>query len=278
MKKFYSLVAVAALSLSVNAQVNAISGHDFEDWDLFLSGLNSYGISESVEDMISQGQGTGMNGSNSFNISGTVVGSANPYVFTSKLPVALPNFTPKEITFWVKGTAGKSLSFNISKSTTGSYFYNVAALTGNKVVTSSANNSYTGAINTNGQWVKVTLNLVGKTDLNLTDVTKDFFALKIGHTESYNLDIDNIQLWDVNMNAIDLTPATAIQNTVWTNTAAFSTNTNAKVEVYNINGQLVKSFEVNGNKNVNVSDLAAGVYVVKSTENGKTNTTKVVKK
>ncbi|HEY4538937.1 MAG TPA: T9SS type A sorting domain-containing protein, partial [Faecalibacter sp.] len=70
----------------------------------------------------------------------------------------------------------------------------------------------------------------------------------------------------------------AIQNTVWTNTAAFSTKANASVEVYNVNGQLVKSFEVNGNKNVNVSDLAAGVYVVKSTENGKTTTTKVVKK
>ena len=72
--------------------------------------------------------------------------------------------------------------------------------------------------------------------------------------------------------------AKAIQNTVWTNTASFSTKSNAKVEVFNVNGQLVKSFEVNGNKNVNVSDLAAGVYIVNSTENGKSTSTKVVKK
>ena len=74
------------------------------------------------------------------------------------------------------------------------------------------------------------------------------------------------------------TAAKAVQNTVWTNTASFSTKSNAKIEVYNLNGQLVKTFEVNGNKSVNVADLAAGVYVVKSTENGKSVTSKVVKK
>jgi hypothetical protein len=48
--------------------------------------------------------------------------------------------------------------------------------------------------------------------------------------------------------------------------------------VYNINGQLVKSFTVNGVQSVNVSDLTKGAYVVKTTSNGKTATQKVVKK
>lgn len=91
--------------------------------------------------------------------------------------------------------------------------------------------------------------------------------------------IDNVSWTAFNLATADYTEAAkAIQNTVWTNTASFSTKSNAKVEVYNVNGQLVKSFDVNGNKNVNVADLAAGVYLVKSTENGKTVTTKVVKK
>ena len=70
----------------------------------------------------------------------------------------------------------------------------------------------------------------------------------------------------------------SLQNTVWSDVASFSSKSNAKVEIFNANGQLVKTFEVNGNKNVNVSDLAAGVYVVNTTEDGKLLSTKVVKK
>lgn len=277
MKKFYSLVAVAALSLSVNAQVNAIAGHDFEDWNAFQAGLNSYGVNPDAP--VTHGIGTGINNSNSLNINGTV--DANAFVFTSLLPEALTNFTPKEITFWVKGTSTGtrgSLSINVYKATSGYYAYNLASVSGEKIVNGTNQNDYNGQINTNGEWVKVTINLVGKTDLNLSSTTGDFFAVKMGREANFDIQIDNIQLWDVNMNSIDLTATKAIQNTVWTNTALFSTKGNTNVEVYNVNGQLVKSFEVNGNKNVNVSDLAAGVYVVKSTENGKTATTKVVKK
>ena len=277
MKKFYSLVAVAALSLSVNAQLPAIAGHDFEDWTAFQEGLNSYGINPDVP--ATQGMGTGMNGSNSLKINGSV--DANAFVFTSVLQESLANFTPKEITFWVKGTSTGtrgSLSINVYKATTGYYSYNLASITGNKIINGSNQNDYNGQINTNGEWVKITINLQGKTDLNLTNEGNDFFAVKMGRESNFDIQIDNIQLWDMNMNSIDLTASKAIQNTVWTNTAAFATQANTNVEVYNVNGQLVKSFEVNGNKNVNVSDLASGVYVVKSTENGKTTTTKVVKK
>ena len=277
MKKFYSLIAVAALSLSVNAQVNAFAGHDFENWDAFVAGLNSYGINPDAP--VSQGIGTGVNNSNSLNIKGMV--DANSFVFTSVLQESLANFTPKEITFWLKGTSTGtrgSLSVNVYKATSGYHAYNLASITGNKIINGTNQNDYNGQINTNGEWVKITINLQGKTDLNLTTVGNDFFAVKMGRESNFDIQIDNVQLWDVNMNSIDLTATKAIQNTVWTNTAAFATQANTNVEVYNVNGQLVKSFEVNGNKNVNVSDLAAGVYIVKSTENGKTATTKVVKK
>lgn len=72
--------------------------------------------------------------------------------------------------------------------------------------------------------------------------------------------------------------AKAVANTLWTNTASFNVKEKSVVEVYNMNGQLVKSFEVNGVQNVNVSSLAKGVYIVKTTSNGKTATQKVVKK
>ncbi|MDK7374556.1 T9SS type A sorting domain-containing protein [Weeksella virosa] len=270
MKKIYSLIAVAALSTFSFAQVNAIPGSDFENWEEFTSGVNSYGIKAYAV----QGVGKGVDGSNSLNI--TTNTQKNDYVFTSRLGSKLTS-QPKQITFWVKGTAGKTLSLNIYKVDGTYYPYNVGDLSADTTVVSSANNQYAGVINTNGNWVKVTLDLSDKTDLNVTDLDKDFFALKIGKDVDYALDIDNIQLWDMNMNVYTLTPKKTVLNTLWTNTASFDVKGKATVEVYNTNGQIVKTFEVNGKQTVNVSSLAKGIYFVKTTTNGTSSTTKVVK-
>ena len=82
-----------------------------------------------------------------------------------------------------------------------------------------------------------------------------------------------------NLSTIDYeTAAKAVKTTVWTDTASFDANGVTNVEVYNVNGQLVKTYIVNGKQNVNVSSLAKGVYLVKTTTNGVSATTKVVKK
>ena len=52
------------------------------------------------------------------------------------------------------------------------------------------NTDYSGTINTNGEWVLVTLNLSTLTDLNTTQGTK-FFALKVGKTAAYNIYLSN---------------------------------------------------------------------------------------
>lgn len=81
-----------------------------------------------------------------------------------------------------------------------------------------------------------------------------------------------------NLSTDNLTLTKAVSNTLWTNTASFNVKDKTIVEVYNINGQLVKSFEVKGVQNVDVSSLVKGTYVVKTTSNGKSSTQKVVKK
>ncbi|MGL5233229.1 MAG: lamin tail domain-containing protein [Empedobacter falsenii] len=81
-----------------------------------------------------------------------------------------------------------------------------------------------------------------------------------------------------NLSTDNLTLAKAVSNTLWTNTASFNAKDKTTVEVYNINGQLVKYFEVKGVQNVDVSSLVKGTYVVKTTSNGKSSTQKVVKK
>ncbi|WP_052217822.1 MULTISPECIES: T9SS type A sorting domain-containing protein [Empedobacter] len=90
--------------------------------------------------------------------------------------------------------------------------------------------------------------------------------------------VDNVVWTAPSLGLNDLEASKAVFNTVWGTDALFNAKDKTTVEVYNINGQLVKSFEVKGVQNVNVSSLVKGTYVVKTTSNGKSSTQKVVKK
>ena len=171
--------------------VNLFAGADFEDWAAFLSSVNSFGI----KTYATQGVGLGYNGTNSLQIKGTP--TANDYVFTSVATTGLPA-APKRITFYIKGTAtGKSLSFNVYKkagSTAPAYYtYNLGTFTTGAMLDPADANSYTGSINTNGQWRLVELNVSGLPDMNLT-AGNDVFAIKTGTSGVYDIQIDNIRI------------------------------------------------------------------------------------
>lgn len=164
-------------------------GADFENWADFMSSINS---SFGLKTYAVQGIGLGRDNSNALYLKGTPTG--NDYVFTSIINNAIPA-NPKKITFYVKGTAAKSLSLNVAK-TSGTPAYtpfNVGVL-GDKSVTLSPSdaNQYTGAIDTKGQWVLITLNIEGL-DLQ-KGAGKDFFSLKTGSNAAYDLLIDNIKI------------------------------------------------------------------------------------
>ncbi|RLZ10672.1 T9SS type A sorting domain-containing protein [Faecalibacter macacae] len=248
MKKFYSLVAVAALSLTVNAQQETLNyvlaeqgfsnAQDVNTGNI-ISGLITY---EAKKNGSSNGPKYYDTGSNLRLYSNNADGNGNSYSLK---------------------TVGEARihSVLIKTDTYSDYAPSTAIITVDGVVkpTFIEDGVYIIEFDTPAQ--------------NVT--------IKNGQTgSSAQIRIQEIEIiYSRTLSIADYTEASkAVQNTVWTNTAAFSTKANASVEVYNVNGQLVKSFEVNGNKNVNVSDLASGVYVVKSTENGKTVTTKVVKK
>src|SRR5690606_32879354 len=94
-----------------------------------------------------------------------------------------------------------SLSINVYRATSGYDVFNVGnlgtssvTLTKASINASSGNgsNSYTGAIDTAGQWVKVTLDI---SDVNInTGTSGDLFALKVGSASAYDLHIDNIEI------------------------------------------------------------------------------------
>lgn len=170
------------------------TGADFEDWSSFTTSVNSFGLKYST-----QGVGTGVNNGNSLHISGTPTG--NDYLFTI-LAAAKGNIpaNPTKITLWVKGTSAKSLSFNVYRPTSGYEVFNVDALTTIPKVLSKATinsetgngtNGYIGVINTNNQWVKITLDI---SDVQLNLASGDLIALKVGKDAAYDLHIDNIEI------------------------------------------------------------------------------------
>ena len=69
-----------------------------------------------------------------------------------------------------------------------------------------------------------------------------------------------------------------LKNTIVNDALSFETKGNATVKLFNSNGQLVKSFNINpNNKTINVSSLQKGVYIVSSELNGETVSQKIVK-
>ena len=143
--------------------------------------------------------GTGDLGTNSLYLNGTPTGNDYVYTISSAARGTIPA-TPTKITFWVKGTSAKSLSLNVYRSTTGYDVFNVdnlttSAVTLNKAALNTADNgtnSYIGTIDTNGQWVKITLNI---SDVSINNSnTGDIFALKVGKDALYDLHIDNIEI------------------------------------------------------------------------------------
>ncbi len=166
----------------------AFPGGDFENWTAFENGLLSLNGAAKLKDYATQQNGKGVDGSAALGLIGTPAG--NDYVFTTEKVLDVPAGATK-LSFFVKGTSAKSLSFNVYKSD-GTTFtaFNVGDLGAAAVtVNSAANNQYVGVINTNNQWVKVTLNIAGL-DYNKTGL-KSFLALKVGKEAAYNLYLDN---------------------------------------------------------------------------------------
>ena len=116
----------------------------------------------------------------------------NDYVFTTVAQAEGPT-SGKTITFYIKGTAnGRSLSLNVYTSDGKYKAFNLGTVNGTSDVNLEValNNQYTGDINTQGEWVKVTLNISGL-ELSTTD---NFFGLKVGKGADFDLLLDDFTI------------------------------------------------------------------------------------
>ena len=168
----------------VEPEVNLLfPGSDFEDWAAFTSSL-AFAADKGVK----QGD-VGRNGGKSMALNFTG-GTRNAYLFTVKghdLPIK-----PSKITFYMKGLvgAGKSLSMNVYDGDSETFF-NLGDCSADKEIESSGMNDYNGAVDTKGEWVKVTLNVTGYT-FNASQ--EKMFSMKYGKGGVYDLLIDDITI------------------------------------------------------------------------------------
>lgn len=158
-------------------------GANFDDFDAFKASLNKFGLQAYATQV--DGGKTGK----ALQFKGTI--EKTGFIFnTTKNASGLTSGT--KISFYLKGKSGRSLSINVysddketinkGKNKGKSYQvykpFNLETVSGTNDITlqPQTRNSYTGTIDTQGQWVKVTLNITG---LKLA-TQENFFAVKVG--------------------------------------------------------------------------------------------------
>ncbi len=171
-------------------------GADFNNWATFTSSLNQYGVTFGKESKTG-----GREGSGAMHFDGQH--DKNSYVFTVAVPEGFSAAGKTKINFWVKGTAVKSLSMNVYTDTGGTMgvdykCYNMDEhnpYTSHQVLGPTDANSYAkGGINTNGEWIQVTLDISSLASQINSTPGQDLFALKIGSKSEYNLFVDDITI------------------------------------------------------------------------------------
>ena len=173
------------------------SGSDFEDWDAFLGSLNSFGFSTN-EGYAVQSETGGLNGSSALHLNGKP--SKNDYTFTALVTEGVTIEGKSKISFYLKGkSATKSLSLNVyindvpnPKMGTDYMCYNLGTCSNSVVLEPTKKNDYNGEVDTQGEWIKVTLDISSLKPNS--ELGQDLFALKVGKTGVYDLLIDDITI------------------------------------------------------------------------------------
>lgn len=169
-------------------------GADFEDLDVLKAALNTHGLKNAE---IAEGGKKGK----ALKISTDAI-EKNTYILTAKCPAGFSLAGKTSISFYVKGSAAKSLSIQVYKADGKYAALNVGDLTGDKTVkptdklndkTGSGMNDYKGNINTNDKWVRVIFDISKISDITTTE-GKDLFAIKMGNKAKYDILIDEVTI------------------------------------------------------------------------------------
>lgn len=261
MKKFYSLLAVVALTATVNAQTTStvtINVTNIGGTAVLATGNYNNGAERTWT-------------TNSIDFGGKAItgNAANQPVNPTAAGTVIQTQANNGVIYNTTALPGKLVSVTINSAGTAreSSLYGGAA---RLVNTAAANYDVTG-----GTQVGAASTAGWSTDLSGTDYK--FFAIKRGASAGYITSIV-IEYENPTMAVVDATKGKAnlVKNTIVSNELIFGAA--SKVSVYNTAGQVVKTAEVAENSRVDVSALAKGTYVVTGLVNGQAVSQKIIKK
>ncbi len=252
MKKFYSLLAVVAMTATVNAQ----GSENFNSQTVLTS---------TYADGTFAGQTSGVT------VAYTHSRDEGDYAITGKGLMLRRADEPSSVEFTIPNGVG-TFSFKYRKAFTGGSARILSIqVDGVEVATTTAIGATSGADTTVYDFSKA-INKAGSVKIKITYPTGTT-------TGNKQVTIDDVS-WTayVTMAVVDATKAKAnlVKNTIVSNELIFGAA--AKVSVYNTAGQVVKTAEVAENSRLDVSALPKGTYVVTGLVNGQAVSQKVIKK
>ncbi|AZI40629.1 T9SS type A sorting domain-containing protein [Epilithonimonas vandammei] len=252
MKKFYSLLAVVAMTATVNAQ----GSENFNSQTVLTS---------TYADGTFAGQTSGVT------VAYTHSRDEGDYAITGKGLMLRRADEPSSVEFTIPNGVG-TFSFKYRKAFTGGSARILSIqVDGVEVATTTAIGATSGADTTVYDFSKA-INKAGSVKIKITYPAGTT-------TGNKQVTIDDVS-WTayVTMAVVDATKAKAnlVKNTIVSNELIFGAA--AKVSVYNTAGQVVKTAEVAENSRLDVSALPTGTYVVTGLVNGQAVSQKVIKK
>ncbi len=311
MKKLYSLVAVAMISVAAFAQTptqvvnetfsytgalnaNGWSTHSGTSAQLLADGTTGNMVAGSSEDLtnafstpypVSAGMINRATYSATINVpSATGLTTSGDYflMLAATSGATVTNFYGR---LFIKGSAtGYTLGILNNSGGTASYGteipYGTAA---NILVDYTVNNSVTPATNVatlqiNAQPLLTNGTGTGALPTNIASIAIREAGNATSGTGSIKIDDIIVTTYSSYLAVSDLASVknTFVKNTFVQNEINFGAK--ADVKIYSMNGQVVKSASVSENKSLEVADLASGMYIVTGTVEGQAVSTKIIKK
>lgn len=261
MKKFYSLIAVAALaSVSFGQQRNLVENPGFETGALapWAAGWTSSYTAPNVS--------TTEPRNGSYN---AIYNATATTGFFQNIPVTAR--TEYTVSFWYKATGSGSGARIWSLFYTDPENTQVTYLTGQSATDPLRNNN--GFLTKSATWTEKRVTFTSPAGVNT-------LQLAVRAYSNSTVSFDDFSLVEGTLSTVDQNDfqKKVKMNTIISDKLVITLPSKSTVNIYTINGQLVSSDRVDVGQSINTQSLSKGVYIV-SVENGTSKfTQKVVKK
>lgn len=258
MKKFYSLIAVAMMATAVNAQ----GSESFETQTV---------LTASYADGTFAGETSGVT-VNYVHSRNEGIGTSDDYSITGKGIMLRRSDEPSSVEFVIPNGVGE-FTFKYRKAFTGGSDRTLAIVV-DGVQQEPVIGPFGGGAGADATVYtsKVVINKTGAVSVKITYPT----GTKTGNKQVTIDDVSWTAPSNLSVASFEKAKETLVKNTVVTNEVSFLKD--AKVQIINLSGQVVKSASVKENQSLNVSELPKGVYIVTGVVDGKVVSQKIIKK